>query len=131
LLSILLLLRQFRTMLLGQRLKIHTDHKNLTCDNYNSIQMLRWRLDFEEFGPRIQYIKGANNVVVDALSRLPRTDNESTDLEKRANHPHSQVQAAAVRARELIDLEAIATKQKDDSGCNDGKITAERERSVE
>ncbi|KAJ8558974.1 hypothetical protein ON010_g8474 [Phytophthora cinnamomi] len=71
LLSILLLLREYRTMLLGQELHIHTDHLNLTYGTFNNIQMMHWRLEIEEFGPRLHYIKGKNNVVADALSRLP------------------------------------------------------------
>ena len=33
---------------------------------------MRWRLILEEFGPELKYIKGENNVVSDALSRLER-----------------------------------------------------------
>ena len=31
---------------------------------------MRWRLYIEEYSPDLQYIKGENNVVADALSRL-------------------------------------------------------------
>ena len=31
---------------------------------------MRWRLVIEEFGPELKYIKGENNIVADALSRL-------------------------------------------------------------
>ena len=37
---------------------------------------MRWRLIFEEFGPELKYIKGENNVVSDALSRLEMSDNQ-------------------------------------------------------
>jgi hypothetical protein len=33
---------------------------------------MRWRLFIEEYSPDLQYIKGNNNVVADALSRLPQ-----------------------------------------------------------
>ena len=35
-----------------------------------------WRLILEEFGPELKYIKGENNVVADALSRLEKSDNQ-------------------------------------------------------
>ena len=37
---------------------------------------MRWRLMLEEFGPELKYIKGENNVVADALSRLENSDNQ-------------------------------------------------------
>ena len=37
---------------------------------------MRWRLILEEFGSELKYIRGENNVVADALSRLERSDNQ-------------------------------------------------------
>ena len=37
---------------------------------------MRWRLILEEFGPELKYIKGENNVVSDALSRLEKIPNQ-------------------------------------------------------
>ena len=37
---------------------------------------MRWRLIIEEFVPELKYIKGENNVVSDALSRLEMSDNQ-------------------------------------------------------
>ena len=70
LLSIVTTLKEFRNILLGQQVIVHTDHKNLTCKNFNTEQVMRWRLVLEEFGPELNYIKGENNIVADALSRL-------------------------------------------------------------
>ena len=70
LLSIVATLKEFRNILLGQQLIVHTDHKNLTCKNFNTERVMRWRLVLEEFGPELHYIKGENNIVADALSRL-------------------------------------------------------------
>jgi transposase InsO family protein len=70
LLSIVETLKEFRNILLGQKIKVHTDHENLTYKNFNSDRVMRWRLYIEEYSPELQYIKGTNNVVADALSRL-------------------------------------------------------------
>jgi RNase H-like domain found in reverse transcriptase len=70
LLSIVETLKEFRNILLGQRIQIHTNHKNLTCKNFNTKRVMRWRLLLEEYGPELIYIKGENNIVADALSRL-------------------------------------------------------------
>ena len=37
---------------------------------------MRWCLILEEFGPELKYIKGENNVVSDALSRLEKSPNQ-------------------------------------------------------
>ena len=37
---------------------------------------MRWRLILEEFGPELKYIKGENNFIADALSRLEMSDNQ-------------------------------------------------------
>ena len=71
LLSIVETFKEFKNILLGQRIRVHTDHKNLTCSNFNTDRVLRWRLLLEEYGPEIIYLKGENNVAADALSRLP------------------------------------------------------------
>ena len=59
-------------MLWGQRIKVFTDHKNLTHDalGLTSDRVYCWRLLLEEYGPEIIYIKGVDNTVADALSRL-------------------------------------------------------------
>ena len=70
LLSIVETLKEFRNILLGHKIVVHTDHKNLTCKNFNTERVMRWRLILEEYGPTLEYIKGERNVVADALSRL-------------------------------------------------------------
>jgi RNase H-like domain found in reverse transcriptase/Reverse transcriptase (RNA-dependent DNA polymerase) len=66
-------LKEFRNILLGQQIIVHTDHANLTYKNFNSDRAMRWRLFIEEYSPDLQYIKGENNVVADVISRLPHT----------------------------------------------------------
>ena len=65
-------LKEFKGMLWGQRLKVFTDHKNLIQEalGLTSDRVYRWRLPFEEFGPEIVHIKGIQNTVADAISRL-------------------------------------------------------------
>jgi len=70
LLSIVEVLKEFKSILFGQELIIHTDHENLTYKKFNSDRVMRWRLFIEEYSPDLQYIKGEHNTVADALSRL-------------------------------------------------------------
>jgi RNase H-like domain found in reverse transcriptase len=63
-------LKEFRNILLGHRIQVYTDHKNLTYANFNTERVMRWRLILEEFSPELIYLKGDTNIVADALSRL-------------------------------------------------------------
>ena len=83
LLSIVETLKEFRNILLGHKIKVFTDHKNLVYESElkSSQQVMRWRLLLEEYGPEIVYIKGPKNVVADALSRLPKQGDIVEDVE--------------------------------------------------
>jgi len=63
-------------MLLGQQIKVFTDHKNLVHKHFNAERVMRWRLLLEEFGPTLTCVKGVNNIVADALSRLEIAEDE-------------------------------------------------------
>ena len=71
-------LKDFRTILLVQKLRIYTNHKNLTHIFLNTDRVLRWRLIIEEYGPDIEYTKGEKNIVADALSRISLNGKEET-----------------------------------------------------
>jgi len=77
LLSIVETLKEFRNILLGQRLVVHTDHKNILYGNLANDRIARWRLLLEEFGPEYRHIAGRDNVVADALSRLDMQEDVS------------------------------------------------------
>ena len=72
LLAIVETLKEFKSMRWGQMLKVFTDHKNLMQEAFGltSDRVYRWRLFLEEFGPGIMHIKGIQNTVADAISRL-------------------------------------------------------------
>ena len=71
LLAIVKTLKQFRNFLLGQKIRVFTDHKNLTYKTFNMEERVtHWHLILKEYGPELVYVKGKNNVVADALSQL-------------------------------------------------------------
>ena len=105
LLSIVKILREYQNILLGHRIIIYTDHKNLSCDHFQSSRVIRWRLLIEEFGPEIKYIKGEHNVVADALSRHPMEVRDSEeesflqDMEEEQDYPMRYKTIAAFQER--------------------------------
>ena len=74
LLGIVYTLQEFRSMLLGAKLTIYTDHKNLTFANLNNTRILYWRLFLEEYSADYVYIEGKGNVLANACSCLPSKD---------------------------------------------------------
>jgi len=70
LLSIAETLKEYCNIILGQMIEVFTNHKNLVHKHFNTERVMCWRLLLEEFGPQLMCIKGANNIVSDAFSRL-------------------------------------------------------------
>ncbi len=69
-LSIVEVLKEFRNILVGQQIVVHTDHANLTYKTQHSAQVMQWRLYIKEYSPNFRCIEGKNNTVADTLSRL-------------------------------------------------------------
>jgi hypothetical protein len=72
LLAIVETLKEFKGMLCGQNIKVFTDHANLMRNalGLTSDRVYQWRLLPEEYGPKIFYIRGIHNTVVDTVSWL-------------------------------------------------------------
>ena len=81
LLCVVATLREFRSMLFGAEIHIHTDHKNILNNGDSSERRLRW-ISYVEYGPTLHYVEGPLNVIADTLSRLSRIDinNDSSAL---------------------------------------------------
>ena len=66
-------------ILLGHRINVYMEHRNLTDDNFKAEKVLRWRLLLEEYTLTIKYIKGSDNDTVGALIRLPLINSDAKD----------------------------------------------------
>jgi hypothetical protein len=65
-------LKEFRDILLGQQVILHTYHLNILYSKLSNDCITRWRLLLEEYEPKYVHIAGKNNIVADALSRLEK-----------------------------------------------------------
>ena len=117
LLAIVECLEEFCYMLLGQRLKIYTNHKNLTYQytKYANNIVLCQRLVFKEFNPQIIWINGEKNIVADTLSPNPQ---EETQRQK-INNNMLETYQMDTEAKELTEpvpvaYDAIFEAQRDD-----------------
>eukprot|EP00957_Ditylum_brightwellii_P154162 11731777-Ditylum_brightwellii.AAC.1 len=76
LLAIVENLKEFKNVLLGQQIRVYTNHKNLTCNNFNTARVIWWRMIPEDYAQELIYIPGNTNIVADLLSCLDQ-DNGS------------------------------------------------------
>jgi hypothetical protein len=74
LLAIVATLKEFENILLGHEVIVYTDHKNLTYKDFNSERVIRQRMALERFDVKLNYVRGEDNIVADALSRLEIKD---------------------------------------------------------
>jgi len=82
LLAIVSTLTEYRSMLYGAKIRIYTDHRNLTYNNLTSQRVLRWRCLLESFNAEWNYLEGKLNILADAFSRLPRFDYSGPERRK-------------------------------------------------
>ena len=114
LLSIVETLKEFKTILLGYKIEVHTDHKNLVHETFlmSSDRVMRWRLIIEEYGPEIFYIPGPKNIVADALSRLPKNDDDKQNLSD--NNKNLFVRTKDVSKECPLDVALISKLQREE-----------------
>ena len=85
-LAIVKVLKDYRNFLLGSKITIFTDHKNLLSQASDNNRVLRWKKKIEEYNATFVYFKEQNNHEADVISRLPMTEHEDS-LEIMLNHP--------------------------------------------
>jgi len=117
-LSIVLTLKEFRTIIYGYPVIIHTDHKNLAHDSqFKTARILRWRMAIEEYLPTLHWIPSVKNPVADLLSHHPTISMASED-ETDENFDASALQHGTINlAREYtvpLNLQEIYKAQLKD-----------------
>jgi hypothetical protein len=63
LISIVETLKEFRDMLLGQKVIVHTDHLNILYGKLSNDRTTRWRLLLEECGTKYVHIAGGGTLL--------------------------------------------------------------------
>jgi hypothetical protein len=89
LLSIVETLKEFRDILYGHRIIVHTNHKNLLYQNLAAQGIVCWRMLIEEYDVTFEHVPGKDNLVADALSRL------DADFEKELTNPLLKMKKAS------------------------------------
>ena len=103
-------------MLLGGKLVIYIDHKNLTFRTLSSQRVLRWRFYMDDFDYELKYLEGEKNVLADCFSGLPRMDKISMgDKEHKTTQQNkgTMVDFKKLTLPQQDELLFTSTKQKD------------------
>ncbi|KAG6611400.1 Pol Polyprotein [Phytophthora cinnamomi] len=117
LLSIVELLREYRTMLLGFPVVVHTDHKNLIYPTETSLRVKRWKLLLSEYHLTMRYIKGEKNVGADAFSRMRFDTTENPPVQDEINAASTQYECVMHGPVIRQQQEADEMIQKIKSAC--------------
>ena len=78
-------LKAYKSILYGMNVTVYTDHQNLIYKVSESERVNRWRLLIEEFGISIEYIKGKANVIADFMSRWPKLESATHEVQMTQN----------------------------------------------
>ena len=114
LLSIVELIKEYRNMLLGQKIIVYTDHKNLLYVNTTSPErVMRWRLILEEYGVELRYIKGDGNIVADSLSRMTITKMSKKTIQHKEAIKHLNSLRIVTSNSKHVDINPKTTLRND------------------
>ena len=69
-LAVVMLLKEFRTMLYGSKISIYTHYEKLTFLELSTQRVQRWRAYVEEFAPKFYFRPGENNLLAETFSNL-------------------------------------------------------------
>jgi RNase H-like domain found in reverse transcriptase len=85
LLSIVMTLCEFWSMLLCAKITIYTDHNNILKIGDLSQRRLRWISYVDEYGPTLIHIEGTKNIIANQFSQMPLcSDRESPSVGKKS-----------------------------------------------
>ena len=106
LLSIIEILKEYRTMLLGFPIIVHTDHKNLIYPKETSLRIKRWKLILQDYNITMKYIMGKKNIGADIFSRI-EYENEIKTANKESLFEDSEflLHGKVIKKYQLNDIE--------------------------
>ena len=112
---------KLRPYLYGSKFTVYTDHKPLTSlftKDMQNTKIQRWGVLLAEYGAKIEYRKGKNNIRADMLSRIPPQGTIATidcdDWVDATAVPEKNIAEALPFFHDGLDLGAIAEAQKKD-----------------
>jgi hypothetical protein len=68
-------LLEFKYLLAGTNITVHTNNKNLLSVHSNSDRVYWWKFAIQEFNLTYEYVKGDVNFIADTLSRINQVEN--------------------------------------------------------
>lgn len=117
LLAIVWSVKYFRPYLYGRKFIVKTDHRPLLyLFNMSdpSSRLTKFRLCLEEYDFQVEYIKGKDNVLADALSRIVISSDDLKTM-------HEKTISVMTRAQCRLQSENSVIREKDSTVCRNGQ----------
>jgi len=107
----------------GRKFKVRSDHKNLQYWSHVSAspKVERWKLALTEYDFDLEYIKGEDNAVADAFSRVDTIAHVNSD---------SPVFTAILTIEEKVNRNSNPSEQENDVDDDDATIIVERRNTI-
>ena len=84
--AIFVMLKKYDYLLRGRKFTVYSDHKNfIFLRDSKKEKVLRWRIELQSFDFSVKYIKGSDNVLADAFSRMCVNEEEEGVKERVIN----------------------------------------------
>jgi len=116
-LAVVYALSKFRVYVLGQSVKVFTDHSALVHiarnENVASLRLMRFLARIAIYNPTFQYVRGSSNVLADALSRCGASSQGGGTIEMDIEHSKAEEKCLLIMDNMEYDMRTLQDQDQE------------------